>query len=106
MFISASSVLDKKTFKKFSSTAKSLSPEFKWRQVAPPGSGTHQYEWKHGTYPSAIVPVVGANSDLWMIGQKKAWSSKDGITWQAYDKIDWAKEFQWPMFSLTTNFGF
>jgi len=91
VFISASSVFDKKTFKKFSNTAKPLSPEFKWTQVAPPGSGTHQYEWKPGTYPSAIMPIVGINDNLWMIGQKKAWSSNDGIKWHAYDKNDWGE---------------
>jgi hypothetical protein len=67
------------------------SPAFTWEQVAPPGSGTHQYEWKPGTYPSAIRPLVAFNNDLWMIGQKKSWSSDDGIKWQAYDKNDWGE---------------
>lgn len=67
------------------------SPEYKWTQAAPPGSGTHQHEWKPGTYPSAIVPILGADSSLWMIGQKRSWSSKDGITWQAFNKHDWGE---------------
>lgn len=68
-----------------------VSPEFRWTQVAPPGSGTHQHEWKPGTYPSAIAPVHAFNDELWMIGQKKAWSSEDGIKWQDYDKHDWGE---------------
>ncbi len=67
------------------------SPAYKWTQVAPPGSGTHQHEWKPGTYPSAVVPVAGFGNDLWMIGQKKSWTSKDGIKWHAFDKHDWGE---------------
>jgi hypothetical protein len=69
-----------------------VSPEFIWEQIAPPGSGTHQYEWKPGTYPSAIKPMVAFNNELWMIGQKQSWSSKDGIKWQAYNKKDWGEK--------------
>jgi hypothetical protein len=69
-----------------------VSPEFTWTQVAPPGSGTHQHEWKPGTYPSAIAPLVGMNNNLWMIGQKKAWTSEDGIRWEAFDKTDWGEK--------------
>ena len=68
-----------------------FSPEYQWKQVAPPGSGTHQYEWKQGTYPSAIVPVVAFNGDVWMVGQKRAWSSTDGIRWEAFPKADWGE---------------
>lgn len=67
------------------------SPEYKWTQVAPPGSGTHQYEWKPGTYPSAVVPVEAFSHNLWMVGQKRVWSSEDGIRWQAFDKHDWGE---------------
>lgn len=69
----------------------SASPDFRWTQVAPPGSGTHQHEWKKGTYPSAVMPVLGLDNALWMVGQKKAWSSKDGINWKDYDKHDWGE---------------
>ena len=67
------------------------SPEYTWQQLAPPGSGTHQHEWKPGTYPSAIVPIKSGNGELWMIGKKRAWSSQDGIKWQAFDKHDWGE---------------
>ena len=67
------------------------SPEYRWEQLAPPGSGTHQHEWKPGTYASAIVPVKAFDAQLWMIGQKRAWSSKDGVRWQAFEKHDWGE---------------
>ena len=70
---------------------KVLSPQYKWTEVAPPGSGTHQYEWKPGTYPSAIVPLTAFNGDLWMVGQKRAWSSNDGVHWKAFEKHDWGE---------------
>ena len=67
------------------------SPEYVWQQLAPPGSGTHQHEWKEGTYPSAIVPVNAFDEKLWMIGRKRAWSSNDGIRWDVFDKHDWGE---------------
>jgi len=67
------------------------SPDYKWTQMAPPGSGTHQYEWKPGTYPSAIVPLLAFNDDLWMVGQQRAWQSTNGLDWRAYDKYDWGE---------------
>src|SRR5687768_15465963 len=67
------------------------SPQYIWQQLAPPGSGTHQHDWKKGTYPSAIVPVNTSDNKLWMIGRKRAWSSKDGVTWEAFDKHDWGE---------------
>lgn len=73
------------------SSPATVSPQYSWRQVAPRGSGTHQFEWKRGTYPSAIVPVIAFNKNLWMIGQKRAWSSRDGIRWEAFDKHDWGE---------------
>lgn len=65
------------------------SPAFKWTEVAPPGSGTHEYEWKAGTYPSALVPLVAFDGDLWMVGRKRSWSSRDGVKWIDHKKTDW-----------------
>jgi hypothetical protein len=64
---------------------------YHWTEAAPPGSGTHQHEWKPGTYPSAVVPLVGHGGNLWMIGQKRSWSSSNGIQWKAFDKHDWGE---------------
>lgn len=79
--------------------AEILSPRYKWKQLAPPGSGTHQYEWKKGTYPSAVVPVKAWNNELWMVGRNKTWSSKDGVQWKDHDKRDWGERI-----STTTVF--
>ena len=91
MFISPTEKLEEKAMKKSGLSVKPVSPEFKWTQAAPPGSGTHQYEWKPGTYPSALVPLVAFNNDLWMVGQKMAWSSKDGVKWEMHPKKDWGE---------------
>lgn len=72
-------------------TSNESSPDYTWTQMAPPGSGTHQHEWKPGTYASAVIPILAFDDDLWMIGQKRAWSSEDGIHWQAFDKHDWGE---------------
>jgi hypothetical protein len=67
------------------------SPMYKWTMAAPPGSGTHQHDWKAGTYPSAVTPVMAFNNHLWMVGQKRSWTSSDGIHWTAFDKHDWGE---------------
>jgi hypothetical protein len=48
-----------------------------WRLTIPPGK--------------AIVPLVGPDEQLWMVGQKYAWSSRDGIHWDAQAKSDWGE---------------
>jgi hypothetical protein len=89
MLVSFSPVVQKQLARKAFSDGGS--PQYRWTQVTPPGSGTHQHEWKPGSYASAIVPVQAFNNELWMVGQKRAWSSRDGIKWQAYDKQNWGE---------------
>ncbi|MEX2235099.1 MAG: hypothetical protein WD824_23245 [Cyclobacteriaceae bacterium] len=91
IYISSQGVREEKAIERSEISFNTVSPEFKWTQVAPPGSGTHQHEWKPGTYPSAIVPLVAFNNDLWMIGQKMAWTSKNGIQWEMHKKHDWGE---------------
>ena len=93
-----------------------LSPEFKWTQVSPPNTGGYQEEWKPGQWPMGFNPVVGFGNDLWMIGQKMAWSSSDGIHWNGYPKKDWGDRISkphvffnnklWVMGGLKINEGF
>lgn len=68
-----------------------ISPAYQWNQVAPPGSGTHQHEWKPGTYASAVVPLVAFEGNLWMVGQKRVWTSTDGVHWNTFEKHDWGE---------------
>lgn len=67
------------------------SPEFKWTQVAPPGTGGFQEEWKPGQWPMGLRPVVAVDNNIWMTGRKMAWSSTDGIHWNSYPKKDWGE---------------
>jgi hypothetical protein len=90
-FISYLPAEGKHPLKEWNASRDLLSPEFKWTEVSPPGSGTLPYEWKPGTYPSGITPVAAFDNDLWMVGQKQVWSSKDGIKWKAFDKTDWGE---------------
>ncbi|WP_353718370.1 hypothetical protein [Dyadobacter sp. 676] len=64
---------------------------YEWKQVLPPGNGTQQHEWKPGTFPMGIVPVVAFDGQLWMTGQKAAWSSVNGTTWVRHAKKDWGE---------------
>lgn len=64
---------------------------YEWKQILPAGSGSHQYEWKQGTFPMGLVPHVAFGGNLWMIGQKASWSSVDGIAWTRHAKSDWGE---------------
>lgn len=64
---------------------------YEWKQILPFGNGTQQYEWKTGTYPMGIKPLVAFGGNLWMTGQKAAWSSPDGTTWTRHPKKDWGE---------------
>lgn len=64
---------------------------YKWEQVLPFGNGSFQEEWKPGTFPMGIVPRIAFDGNLWMLGQKSAWSSTDGIQWTAHKKTDWGE---------------
>jgi hypothetical protein len=104
ILISFSGMQHENGMKEFYMSSRPVSPEFKWTQVAPAGSGTHQYEWKPGTYPSAICPLGGTNNDLWMIGQKKVWNSQDGIKWEAHNKYDWGERISMAYVSFKNKF--
>ncbi|MGX5853359.1 hypothetical protein ACWKW6_06930 [Dyadobacter jiangsuensis] len=67
-------------------------PVYTWKEILPAGNGSHQYEWKSGTFPMGLVPHVAFNNgNLWMVGQKASWSSADGITWIRHSKNDWGE---------------
>ncbi len=66
-------------------------PVYTWKEILPPGNGSHQYEWKSGTFPMGLVPHIAFNGNLWMVGQKASWSSADGINWTRHGKNDWGE---------------
>lgn len=65
--------------------------KYAWKQILPFGNGTHPYEWKTGTYPMGLKPLVAYGGKLWMTGQKASWSSTDGTTWTQHPKKDWGE---------------
>jgi leucine-zipper-like transcriptional regulator 1 len=62
-----------------------------WTQVLSPGNGRFPENWTHDKFPMGIIPLVAFNNDLYMVGQKKTWISKDGINWTAHSKTDWGE---------------
>lgn len=64
---------------------------YKWTQVLPYGNGTFPYEWKEGTFPLGLRPLEAFGGNLWMVTQKWAWSSPDGVKWTRHDKKDWGE---------------
>ena len=71
----------------------SVSPgkRYEWVQILPFGNGSHQMEWKSGTFPMGLKPLLGFHEKLWMTGQKAAWSSADGTNWVRHPKKDWGE---------------
>lgn len=64
---------------------------YEWKQILTFGNGSYPYEWKSGTYPMGIKPLVAFKGNLWMTGQKASWSSPDGTTWTRHPKKDWGE---------------
>ncbi|HUR10325.1 MAG TPA: hypothetical protein VM012_03100 [Flavitalea sp.] len=64
---------------------------YHWEQVLPFGNGSFPEQWKPGTFPLGIRPLDAFNNNLWMSGQKAAWSSTDGIHWSRHNKTDWGE---------------
>jgi hypothetical protein len=62
---------------------------YQWTQVAGFGNGSFQEEWRDGTFPMGVKPIIAFDSMLWMTGQKSSWYSPDGLQWYRQDKADW-----------------
>ncbi len=62
-----------------------------WNLSIPAGKGRFQEACGEGQWPMAIVPLAGFDDRLWMVGQASAWSSADGIRWNARRKTDWGE---------------
>ncbi|MEZ4904291.1 MAG: hypothetical protein R2822_22340 [Spirosomataceae bacterium] len=75
---------------------------YQWEQVLPFGNGSFQEKWKPGTFPLGLEPRVAFGGDLWMIGQKSAWSSRDGINWTQHKKQDWGERI-WMSYAYFNN---
>ena len=64
---------------------------YHWQQILPFGNGSHQDEWKPGTYPMGLAPIQAFDGKLWMTGQKFTWASSDGKNWVQHPKKDWGE---------------
>jgi N-acetylneuraminic acid mutarotase len=65
--------------------------KYEWVQLLPFGNGSHQLEWKPGTFPMGLKPLLGFEDKLWITGQKATWSSADGTHWVRHIKKDWGE---------------
>lgn len=73
------------------STMSIVTDAYRWEQVLPFGNGSFQQDWKPGTFPLGLTPIVAFGNNLWMVGQKAVWSSVDGIHWSQHPKKDWGE---------------
>jgi hypothetical protein len=81
----------------FIALAVTVSPgTYSWKQAMPPGTGCFQEECIEGQWPLAIAPVKAFGEKLWMVGQKKVWSSTDGVKWSGQTKADWEERISFP----------
>lgn len=62
-----------------------------WREAKGMGNGSFETEWRNGTFPLALMPVLSANNHLWMPGRTAIWESADGLNWQRHEKADWGE---------------
>lgn len=67
------------------------SDNYKWELVLKPGNGSFETSWKEGQWPMGISACIAFDDQLWMTGQKKVWSSGNGIHWTASQKTDWGE---------------
>jgi hypothetical protein len=62
-----------------------------WERLAPVGSGAFPDEWSPGKFPLGLLPIQAFNGELWMVGQKAAWSTGDAMVWSRHAKDDWGE---------------
>ncbi len=67
------------------------SDHYQWHQMAPAGRGSSPEHWSPGKWPMGIAPTIAFDETLWMVWQKWAWSSSDGLNWTGYAKKDWGE---------------
>ncbi len=64
---------------------------YRWRSVAPIGSGCSPPKCDQGKFPMAILPVAAPDGRLYSFGQSKVWISSNGTDWMTNDKTDWGE---------------
>ncbi len=62
---------------------------YEWQQIAALGKGCFPPNCAEGQFPMAIVPLVAFDGKLYSIGNKRVWTSADGVNWNSQPKTDW-----------------
>jgi hypothetical protein len=76
----------------FDSTA-GAKESYEWKNVVVSGKGCFPPKCAEGQYPMAVLPLVGFDEKLYGIGDKRIWTSDDGIDWTSQPKTDWDERY-------------
>ena len=64
---------------------------YEWQNIAVSGKGCFPPNCTEGKFPMAIVPLVAFDGKLYSIGDKRIWTSTDGVNWNSQPKTDWGE---------------
>jgi hypothetical protein len=76
----------------FDSTA-CAKENYVWQNVAVSGKGCFPPNCAEGKFPMAILPLVAFEGKLYSIGDKRIWTSDDGMNWTSQPKTDWGERY-------------
>lgn len=64
---------------------------YEWQNIAVSGKGCFPPSCAEGKFPMAILPLVAFDDKLYSIGDKRVWTSADGINWNSQPKTNWGE---------------
>lgn len=77
----------------FSASQAFVKETYEWQNAAAPGKGCFPPNCRAGQFPLAILPLVAFDGELYNIGDKRIWTSGDGINWNSEPKTDWGERY-------------
>lgn len=69
------------------------SRDYVWTSLAASGKGCFPPQCTEGQYPMAVLPLAAFASKLYSIGDKRVWTSADGLNWSSQPKTDWGERY-------------
>ena len=66
---------------------------YEWQNAAASGKGCFPPNCQEGQFPMAILPLIAFDGKLYSIGDKRIWTSADGIKWGSHPKTDWGERY-------------
>lgn len=66
---------------------------YEWQNHAVSGKGCFPPNCSDGQFPMAVVPLVAFDGNLYSIGDKRVWTSTDGLNWSSQPKTDWDERY-------------